>query len=128
MYEENAKVLQQIIARYANEIVGRFEPSIYHRARKILTSSFAQLFNTISTPRLFGGSKSGKSKPLGGRLSLVGNAELIRDLSLKGTLLIVPTHFSNLDSVLIGWAIQAWGLPSVQYGAGWNLFNSKFFA
>jgi glycerol-3-phosphate O-acyltransferase len=41
---------------------------------------------------------------------------------------MVPTHFSNLDSVLIGWVIHALGLPAFIYGAGLNLFNIKIFA
>lgn len=41
---------------------------------------------------------------------------------------MVPTHFSNLDSILIGWVISALGLPAFIYGAGLNLFNIKIFA
>ena len=41
---------------------------------------------------------------------------------------MVPTHFSNLDSILIGWVIQFLGLPAFIYGAGLNLFNIKIFA
>ena len=41
---------------------------------------------------------------------------------------MVPTHFSNLDSILIGWIIHSLGLPAFIYGAGLNLFNIKIFA
>jgi glycerol-3-phosphate O-acyltransferase len=41
---------------------------------------------------------------------------------------MVPTHFSNLDSILIGWVIHSLGLPAFIYGAGLNLFNIKIFA
>jgi glycerol-3-phosphate O-acyltransferase len=41
---------------------------------------------------------------------------------------MVPTHFSNLDSILIGWVIHTLGLPAFIYGAGLNLFNIKIFA
>ena len=41
---------------------------------------------------------------------------------------MVPTHFSNLDSILIGWVIQFLGLPPFIYGAGLNLFNIKIIA
>jgi len=49
-------------------------------------------------------------------------------MSTKGTIIMVPTHFSNLDSILIGWVISALGLPAFIYGAGLNLFNIKIFA
>ena len=35
----------------------------------------------------------------------------------------VPTHFSNLDSVIIGYALERIGLPAFTYGAGLNLFS-----
>ncbi|MBK7635043.1 MAG: 1-acyl-sn-glycerol-3-phosphate acyltransferase [Saprospiraceae bacterium] len=36
----------------------------------------------------------------------------------------MPTHYSNLDSIMIGYAIDSnVGLPSFSYGAGLNLFN-----
>ena len=41
---------------------------------------------------------------------------------------MVPTHFSNLDSVLIAWVIYELGLPPFIYGAGLNLFNIGIFA
>jgi glycerol-3-phosphate O-acyltransferase len=41
---------------------------------------------------------------------------------------MVPTHFSNLDSILIGWVIHSLGLPAFIYGAGLNLFNIGIFS
>jgi glycerol-3-phosphate O-acyltransferase len=41
---------------------------------------------------------------------------------------MVPTHFSNLDSILVGWIIHSLGLPAFIYGAGLNLFNIKILA
>jgi glycerol-3-phosphate O-acyltransferase len=37
----------------------------------------------------------------------------------------VPTHSSNLDSILMGYAIYRMGLPPHLYGAGLNLFRSQ---
>ena len=59
---------------------------------------------------------------------MLGEVDHIRSLSKIGTVVMVPTHFSNLDSVLIGWAIQYMGLPPFIYGAGLNLFNIKILA
>jgi glycerol-3-phosphate O-acyltransferase len=41
---------------------------------------------------------------------------------------MVPTHFSNIDSIVIGWVIHTLGLPPFIYGAGLNLFNIEMFA
>ena len=53
---------------------------------------------------------------------------MIRALAKQGTVVMVPTHFSNLDSILIGWVIHSIGLPAFIYGAGLNLFNIKILA
>jgi glycerol-3-phosphate O-acyltransferase len=53
---------------------------------------------------------------------------MLRKLATQGTVVMVPTHFSNLDSILIGWVIHSCGLPAFIYGAGLNLFNIKIFA
>ena len=41
---------------------------------------------------------------------------------------MVPTHFTHLDSALIGWAISHLGLPPFMYGAGMVLFNMSIFS
>lgn len=63
------------------------------------------------------------------RLIVEGEVEAIRSLMKKGTVVVVPTHFSNLDSILIGYALDAFaGLPSFSYGAGLNLYNTGYTA
>ncbi len=54
--------------------------------------------------------------------------EHLRKLAKIGTIVMLPTHFSNLDSILIGWVIHTLGLPPFIYGAGLNLFNIEIFA
>jgi glycerol-3-phosphate O-acyltransferase len=41
---------------------------------------------------------------------------------------VVPTHLSNLDSPLVGFALERAGLPPMTYGAGKNLFSSPLTA
>ena len=41
-----------------------------------------------------------------------------------GTLVYVPTHLSNLDSVVFGFALERAGLSPATYGAGKNLFTN----
>ncbi len=53
-----------------------------------------------------------------------GPLDHLRTLAQKGTLVCVPTHLSNLDSPVMGYALQASGLPPTTYGAGKNLFTN----
>src|SRR5690606_39991027 len=46
----------------------------------------------------------------------------------KGTIVMTPTHFSNLDPVLMGWVIHTLGLPPFVYAADLNLFNIELYA
>ena len=42
----------------------------------------------------------------------------------SGTVVLVPTHASNLDSLVLDYAIYRLGLPPFAYGAGLNLFSN----
>jgi glycerol-3-phosphate O-acyltransferase len=119
-------ILRQIIYRYAEEIAGNFKHSYYQLARTVVTFGFARLLNA-SQSKYFSGLFRG-SRTLRDKIRIRGNAELVRKLAKTGTVVMVPTHFSNLDSILIGWVISELGLPPFIYGAGLNLFNMSLFA
>lgn len=123
----NEEILRQVIHRYSEEIVGTFRISTFLFARRFLTLFFTRLLNTAAGRnwRRILGSKH----RLDDRLLVKGKVEEVRSLIQKGTLVIVPTHFSNLDSILIGYAMDAFvGLPSFSYGAGLNLYNTGYTA
>ena len=52
----------------------------------------------------------------------------LRKLSKDHTLIYTPTHLSNLDSPLVGYALSEIDLPPVIYGAGLNLFSNPVMA
>lgn len=114
-------LLDKILHRYCHEIPGNFNPKSYKFASKVITLGFARLLNTASGPIWTNQFK------IRDRIKLTGSIEKIRELATKGTIVLVPTHHSNLDSVLIGWALYTMGLPAFLYGAGLNLFNSSTF-
>jgi glycerol-3-phosphate O-acyltransferase len=62
------------------------------------------------------------------KIHIVGENEHVRKLAKIGTIVMVPTHFSNLDSITIGFVIHTLGLPPFIYGAGLNLFNIAIIA
>jgi glycerol-3-phosphate O-acyltransferase len=124
--ETEEAILREIIKRYANEISGNFKNSHYRFARTVITFGFARLLNATRVK----GIKSlwSKQLDLDDKIHVVGQVEQLRRLARRGTIVMVPTHFSNLDSILIGWVIQHMGLPPFIYGAGLNLFNIRIFA
>ncbi|MFN8842293.1 MAG: 1-acyl-sn-glycerol-3-phosphate acyltransferase [Chryseotalea sp.] len=119
-------ILKRIVSRYADEIAGNFKPSQYRLTREIVKFWFARLLNGARVKKF--GAFWRNQYTLRDKIHIVGKVKLLRKLARKGTVVMVPTHFSNLDSILIGWVIHSLGLPAFIYGAGLNLFNLKIFA
>ena len=120
------EILRDIVYRYVNEITGNFKQSHYRLARRIIQFGFARLLNAARIKK-FGSFWRG-DLTLQDKIQITGETEQLRKLAKIGTVVIVPTHFSNLDSILIGWVIHTLGLPPFIYGAGLNLFNMEIFA
>jgi len=119
-------LLEKIVNRYANEIAGNFKPNSYRFTREVVKFWFQRLLNGARVKKF--GAFFRNQYTLRDKIQVVGKVRMLRDLAKKGTVIMVPTHFSNLDSILIGWVIHAVGLPAFIYGAGLNLFNIKIFA
>jgi glycerol-3-phosphate O-acyltransferase len=120
--ETHRNILRKFVHRYSEEIVGTFSLRAMRFARSFLSLFFNRLLNA-ATERWWR-FLSSKSR-LHERIQVYGDVQTIQDLFSKGTVVVVPTHFSNLDSVLIGFAMDhIMGLPQFSYGAGLNLYNS----
>jgi glycerol-3-phosphate O-acyltransferase len=120
------ELLLRIVSRYANEIAGNFKPTSYRFTREMIKFWFSRLLNGARVKKF--GAFFRTRYTLRDKIHVVGKVGQLRRLAKKGTVIMVPTHFSNLDSILIGWVIHALGLPAFIYGAGLNLFNIKIFA
>ncbi|SFT69532.1 glycerol-3-phosphate acyltransferase [Algoriphagus locisalis] len=120
------EILNSITARYAEEIASNFKTTHYKFTRSVVTYGFSRLLNAARVK----GFKSifSNQYTLQDKIQITGQTDQLRDLATKGTVVMVPTHFSNLDSILIGWVISVLGLPPFIYGAGLNLFNISIFA
>lgn len=124
--EAELQLLKRIINRYSEEIVGTFDPKIFRFSRIFLTSFFKRIFC-----KYFGTGKWrwGKKSDLQKKIKLEGDVEKIRGLFEKGTVAVLPTHYSNLDSIMVGYAIDTnVGLPHFSFGAGLNLYNVEIIA
>ncbi len=120
------EILQRIVQRYANEIAGNFKPNSYRVTRELIKFWFQRLLNGARVKKF--GAFFRNQYTLRDKIQIVGKVKMLRTLAKQGTVVMVPTHFSNLDSILIGWVIHSCGLPAFIYGAGLNLFNIKIFA
>lgn len=125
--ERNKELLKKIIHRYSEEIAGNFNPKSFRFARKLLSFIFRRIFNK--------GKESGIFRPWGTKERLLekirtyGHIEEIRALAKKGTVVILPNHFSNLDSIIIGYMIDSKiGIPAYSYSAGLNLYDTELVA
>lgn len=124
--DEEKAILRRIIHRYAHEIVGNFNKGTYQFAERFVPFAFNRLLNASHSRafiRLFG-----NKKDLLKSVHLVGEIDQVRALAQKGTIVVVPTHSCNIDSITVGWGISAIGLPAMFYGAGLNLFSVRFLA
>lgn len=125
--KSNEEILRLIIHRYSEEIVGTFGIKTFLFARRFLTFFFTRLLNTVGAKNISG--LWGGRRRLADHMIVRGQVDQVRELMKKGTVVIVPTHSSNLDSILIGYALDMFvGLPSFSYGAGLNLYNTGYTA
>jgi len=120
------ELLLRIVSRYSNEIAGNFKANSYRLTREIVKFWFARLLNGARVKKF--GAFFRNRYTLRDKIQIVGKVKQLRTLAKEGTVVMVPTHSSNLDSILIGWIIHSLGLPAFIYGAGLNLFNIKIFA
>jgi len=119
-------VLSKITSRYSEEIASNFKATHYKFTRRVVTYGFSRLLNAARVKGF--GSLFSNQYTLQDKIQITGQTAQIRELATKGSIIMVPTHFSNLDSVLIGWIISVLGMPPFIYGAGLNLFNISIFA
>ena len=117
------QALVALVAHYTREIHNRFSDRAYSFATRILPGALTRLLTATQPGALFGADFDPAS-----RLVTQGPIDQLRALSQTHTLLVTPTHLSNLDSPLIGYALYAAQLPPCLYGAGLNLFSNPAMA
>lgn len=116
--------LEKLIAHYAHDVVGNFNPRVYRFANDILPPVMSVLFAPVSSL------KEGLAafESMSRRIQVEGELDAVRTACDRGTLVVTPTHSSNMDSIVIGFALRVAQLPPVTYGAGKNLFSNPFIS
>ncbi|HRG96534.1 MAG TPA: 1-acyl-sn-glycerol-3-phosphate acyltransferase [Polyangiaceae bacterium] len=107
---------------YAWDVAGNFDPRVYQFASRAM----APLLGALMSPRAMVRNipQSLDLTALDSRIVVQGPREHVRKLTELGTVVYTPTHLSNLDSVVFGFALERAGLPPATYGAGKNLFTN----
>lgn len=114
-------LLGQVITHYSEEIGGRFDPGVYRFATRVVPVGFNWMLNAASVRRFLPWKMT---EDVSEKLKIEGEIDHLKKLSKIGTVLLVPTHLSNIDSILIGYVINQMGLPPFSYGAGLNLYSN----
>jgi glycerol-3-phosphate O-acyltransferase len=115
-------LLGQAVDRYGSEIAGYFDMRVYEMVTRVGEPALGLLLNAMSPKRLV--KDLGHLPGLSDALVVQGETEHLRRLHELGTVICVPTHVSNMDSIIVGYALYKLGLPPFIYGAGLNLFSN----
>lgn len=119
-------LLRRVARHYTEEIAGNFDPRVYQSVTKVLPPALGLLLNAVSPLKL--AQRLPEFPSIDEQVVIQGEVEHLHQLHERGTVIMVPTHVSNLDSIIIGYALYRMGLPPFIYGAGLNLFSNPLIS
>jgi glycerol-3-phosphate O-acyltransferase len=122
---DHQALFARAVRRYAEEICGNFNDTVYKLSTKLLPGTLNALLNAVSPTQLVA---ARAPRTLEESVLIQGEVETFQRLAEQGTCILVPTHQSHLDSVIAGWMIHRVGLPPFLYGAGLNLFTNPLLS
>ena len=122
--EDKQTELRNLVRYYGRDVVGNFDPRVYKFATGVGPSILGMLFSPMSTIR----EGMAALKNLDQRIHADGEIDIARACAERGTIVVTPTHSSNMDSPAIGFGLMRAGLPPTTYGAGKNLFTNPFIS
>jgi glycerol-3-phosphate O-acyltransferase len=115
-------IIDEMARRFAAEIVGNFDERIYKLSTTVVPAGLSLLLSAAGPRHLL--SPKALKTGISDHILLQGSVDHVRALLDHGTLVVVPTHSSHLDSIILGYAVHLTGMPPLLYGAGLNLFNN----
>lgn len=118
-------ILKNIIARFAKEIIGSYNETTYKFIIGLVPFFLKFILSNEPFWKVF--SKKGKTKVVD-LVKIEGPTEKITRLSKQATLIVTPTHLSNFDSIVLGYATYSINIPPMVYGAGLNLFKNSLLS
>jgi glycerol-3-phosphate O-acyltransferase len=122
---ERTERLRDLVTEYARDVAGNFNPRVYQLSTRILPG----LVTALLAPRTLANLVKNPSAlmsldALEDKVLVEGPLDRIRNAVQRGVAVFVPTHLSNMDSIVFGYALERAGLPPATYGAGKNLFTN----
>ncbi|MCB9598572.1 MAG: 1-acyl-sn-glycerol-3-phosphate acyltransferase [Sandaracinaceae bacterium] len=117
--------LRGIAQRMARDIAGNFDPRVYSLATRVTPRLLTGVMRPASLPQDLA---SLGAPAIDEMLRAEGELDLLKRLEKIGTLVYVPTHSSNLDSIALGYSLMREDLAPVVYGAGKNLFTNPIIS
>jgi glycerol-3-phosphate O-acyltransferase len=126
---ERRERLRALVQSYAEDIAGNFDPRVFRASTRILPSLVTSLLAPGALPRHLRDPRALLSlDALSDKVVIQGDTARLARLAERGTLVFVPTHSSNMDSIVFGFALERSGLPPATYGAGKNLFTNPLLS
>jgi glycerol-3-phosphate O-acyltransferase len=122
--EDKQTELRALVRHYGQDVVGNFDPRVYRFATGLGPSILGFVFSPIGSLR----EGVAALRHLDARIHSDGELDIVRQCAERGTIVVTPTHSSNMDSPAIGLGLLRAQLPPVTYGAGKNLFSNPFIS
>ncbi len=122
---ELTRMIEALLTRFVAEVVGNFDERVYRVSTSVVPAGLSLLLKAagaesardlLSVRRRAAGVRD--------HIDIGGEVQHLRALVERGTVVVVPTHSSHLDSIVLGYTAHLLGLPPLLYGAGLNLFKS----
>jgi glycerol-3-phosphate O-acyltransferase len=126
---ERRQRLTELTRSYGWDVAGNFNPRVFQVSTRLLPPIVTGLLapSTLAE-QIKHPAKLVSLEALDDKVIVEGPLEKLRTLVQKGTAVYVPTHLSNLDSIVFGYALERAGLPPATYGAGKNLFTNPLLS
>ena len=122
--DRQRELLKEVLQFFSEEVAGHFDERVYMLTTRVMPTAMSVLLNTLSPLRLLGVLPGGLGS-LDDQVVIEGETASLKALHRVGTTVLVSTHSSNLDSIILGSVLYRLGLPPYTYGAGLNLFSNK---
>jgi glycerol-3-phosphate O-acyltransferase len=104
---------RRAISEILDEMAGGFSAPLYRATIALLPHALATVFGGPSFQD---------------RVTIEGPLDELRALATRATLVLAPTHASNLDSIVLGLVTGRAGLPPFAYAAGKHIFRNCVLA
>jgi len=121
--------LRELAEEHGWDVAGNFDTRVYQVASRLVPPVVTALLAPSTLARLAPNPRALlRLDALDDKVLVEGPLDHLREVVKHGTTVYVPTHLSNMDSIVFGYALERAGLPPATYGAGKNLFTNPILS